>query len=136
MATEEIEAGVHVLLDINNIRPELLYAQDFIEHAMVSAARKANATILHSYFHHFGGQWGVTGVVAVSESHLSIHTWPEWGYASVDIYLCRGMDPRICAKYLVEIFESTSYNMNVITRKAVIDSTTSETSSCNAIRCQ
>jgi S-adenosylmethionine decarboxylase len=63
-----------------------------IEDALRSAATAAGATLLDLKLHHFGPQQGVTGVALLAESHISIHTWPERGYAAVDIFLC-GDDP-------------------------------------------
>ena len=54
---------------------------------MRSAAEAAGATIVTATFHRFAPQ-GVSGVVVIAESHLSIHTWPEYGYAAVDFYTC------------------------------------------------
>jgi S-adenosylmethionine decarboxylase len=121
MSKEIIESGTHILLDINDIKPVLLWDANFVRNAMIQAARAVKANILHDYFHHFGDAYGVTGVVAVSESHLSIHTWPEWWYASIDVFLCRGMNPEIAAESLVKTFGSEDYNVQVITRKAVVD---------------
>ena len=59
----------------------------YVEHAMVSAARLAGATIVTRTFHHFSPH-GVSGAVIIAESHLAIHTWPEYGYAAVDLFTC------------------------------------------------
>ncbi|HLJ04876.1 MAG TPA: adenosylmethionine decarboxylase, partial [Acetobacteraceae bacterium] len=79
-------AGTHLLLDLwgasNLTDPEL------IDRALRDAAEAANATILHSHFHHFGPDGGVSGVVVLAESHISIHTWPERDFAAVDIFMC------------------------------------------------
>lgn len=84
-------AGTHLLLDLwgaSNLRdPEA------IEHALAEAARAADATLLHSHFHHFGPDGGVSGVIVLAESHISIHTWPERDFAAVDIFMCGSCDP-------------------------------------------
>ncbi|MHA6765795.1 adenosylmethionine decarboxylase [Sphingobium ummariense] len=59
-----------------------------IEIALRSAAESAGATVIGLHLHHFGEEQGVTGVVLLAESHMSIHTWPEHGYAAADIFLC------------------------------------------------
>ena len=64
-----------------------------IDRALRDAAEAANATILHSHFHHFGPDGGVCGVVVLAESHISIHTWPERDFAAVDIFMCGACDP-------------------------------------------
>ena len=79
--------GTHLLLDLNECDSGLLDELDLIEAAMVDAAREAGATILGRSFHKFTPR-GVTGIVAIAESHLAIHTWPEHGYAAVDIFTC------------------------------------------------
>lgn len=59
-----------------------------IERLLTSAAAAAGATLLEVRLHHFGGAQGVTGVALLAESHISIHSWPEHGYAAVDIFMC------------------------------------------------
>ena len=60
---------------------------DIIRDALLEAARRAGATIVSQAFHHFSPH-GVSGAVIIAESHLSIHTWPEYGYAAVDLFTC------------------------------------------------
>ena len=79
--------GTHLLLELNECDSGLLDELDLIEAAMVDAAREAGASILGLSFHKFTPR-GVTGIVAIAESHLAIHTWPEHGYAAVDIFTC------------------------------------------------
>lgn len=64
-----------------------------IENALLEGARKSGATVLHSYMHPFGEGMGVSGVVVLAESHISIHTWPERGYAAIDLFMCGKADP-------------------------------------------
>jgi S-adenosylmethionine decarboxylase len=74
--------------------------------AMVSAAKLAGATVLGAHFHRFSPH-GLTGVVVLAESHISIHTWPEYGYAAVDVFTCgETLQPSVAASYLVEKFQS------------------------------
>lgn len=79
--------GTHILLDLKGCNPELLDDLQFIQQSMVGAADEAGATIVGEKFHKFN-PIGVTGIVAIAESHLCIHTWPEYGYAAVDIFTC------------------------------------------------
>ena len=70
----------------------------YIRNALLEAAEKTGATIVGQSFHQFSPQ-GVTGVVSIAESHLAIHTWPEFGYAAVDIFTCgEGFRPREAAE--------------------------------------
>jgi len=79
--------GKHILVEFYDCTPEVLDDVIHIERSMVKAAEIANATIINTGFHHFS-PYGVSGVVVIQESHLTIHTWPEYGYASVDIFSC------------------------------------------------
>lgn len=83
----ETPIGMHVVLDLYECDPEILDDMEKIEEILTKAAEVANATIIDKRFHKFSPQ-GVSGVVVVSESHIAIHTWPEHGYAAVDVYTC------------------------------------------------
>ena len=100
--------GRHVLVEFFGCSPEILNDVVAIEHAMLTAAEKAGATIINSTFHHFS-PFGVSGVVVVQESHLAIHTWPEYGYAAVDIFTCgEPVDPWAAYHYLKKALEADS----------------------------
>lgn len=79
--------GRHLLVEYRNCDPNILNDQARVEELMRKAALAAEATIVASVFHQFTPQ-GVSGVVVIEESHLSIHTWPEHGYAAVDFFTC------------------------------------------------
>ena len=79
--------GRHLLLEFRGCDSRVLNDRPTIQALMEDAARAAQATIVDSLFHTFSPQ-GVTGVVVVEESHFSIHTWPETGYAAVDVFTC------------------------------------------------
>ncbi len=103
--------GRHVLAEFYKCDSAILNDVALIEKYMVDAAKKANATVISSSFHHFS-PFGVSGVVVIAESHLAIHTWPEYGYASIDIYTCGDtLDPWISFKYLVEKLKSKETSM-------------------------
>jgi S-adenosylmethionine decarboxylase len=84
-------AGTHLLLDLWGASNLTDPAR--IDVALRDAAEAAGATILHSHFHHFGPDGGVSGVLVLAESHISIHTWPERDFAAVDIFMCGACDP-------------------------------------------
>jgi S-adenosylmethionine decarboxylase len=79
--------GKQILAEYYNCDRELLNSAALIEKYMNNAALEAGATIVTSAFHTFN-PFGVSGVIVIAESHLSIHTWPEYGYAAVDIFTC------------------------------------------------
>ena len=89
-----------------------------IERDMVDAAKKAEATVINSTFHHFS-PYGVSGVVVIQESHLAIHTWPEYGYAAVDVFTCGEMNAWIAFDYLKESFKAKSYSALEMKRGSV-----------------
>jgi len=79
--------GTHLLLELRVCNPALLGDVDYIKKSMMKIALETGATIIGESFHKFS-PGGVTGVIAIAESHLSIHTWPEHKYAAVDIFTC------------------------------------------------
>jgi len=107
--------GVHLLDDLVGCDAELLDNSFYISQIMVEAARMANATIIHKHFHKFKPQ-GVTGFLLLSESHISIHTWPELGKAAVDFYSCGDIDARAARDYLVDRLKATNSNTQEIIR--------------------
>jgi S-adenosylmethionine decarboxylase len=87
---------------LKDCNPDSLDDIDYVKKVMTGAADEAGATIVGESFHKFDPV-GVTGIVAVAESHLCIHTWPEHGYAAVDIFTCgRGFEPRKAAERIIE----------------------------------
>lgn len=109
-------SGRHYILDLFGCDPKLLMDSDFLESICIESAKKAGATVLHSYFHHFGEDYGVTGVVTLSESHISIHTWPETNYAALDIFMCGKCDPKDAADFIIGKFNPTSSKILPINR--------------------
>jgi S-adenosylmethionine decarboxylase proenzyme len=79
--------GKHLLLELKGCDKEVLNDIGFLRQALLAAASGAGATILGESFHQFSPQ-GVSGVVIIAESHVCIHTWPEYGYAAADIFTC------------------------------------------------
>ena len=103
-------AGMHLLVDLWGAR----HLQDpaFIESALREASEAADATILHSHFHHFSPNGGVSGVIVLAESHISIHTWPERNFAAIDIFMCGSCDPYRSLPVLKAAFEATEMRLN------------------------
>ena len=79
--------GKQVLLELKQCDREVLEDIGEIREILLGAAERAKAKVVGESFHQFSPQ-GVSGVVIIAESHLSIHTWPEWSYAAVDIFTC------------------------------------------------
>ena len=102
--------GKHILAEYSGCTPEFMNDVGLIENAMVEAAKTSGATLINTTFHHFS-PYGVSGVVVIQESHLAIHTWPEYGYASVDIFTCGDqVDPWASCKFLKQAFEANDLN--------------------------
>jgi S-adenosylmethionine decarboxylase len=93
-------------VELRDCNPEAIKSLENVQEAMVSAAKQAEATIVDVSFHEFN-PFGISGMVVIAESHLSIHTWPEYGYAAVDIFTCGDViKPEEAAAYLIERFGS------------------------------
>jgi spermidine synthase len=110
--------GNHILVEFMNCDPHIMNDVARIERDMVAAAQKAGATVINSTFHHFS-PYGVSGVVVIQESHLAIHTWPEYGYAAVDLFTCGEMDAWISFDHLKDCFKSQSYSAIEMKRGSV-----------------
>ncbi|HHW42301.1 S-adenosylmethionine decarboxylase proenzyme [Desulfofundulus thermobenzoicus] len=96
--------GRHVLAEIYGCEFDILNDIEKVEEIMVNAALEAGAEVRECVFHKFSPQ-GVSGVVVISESHLAIHTWPELGYAAVDVFTCgEKVDPWDACNYLTSHF--------------------------------
>ena len=96
--------GRHLLLEMFDCDPDAINNLEAVKGALVEAAKRAQATIVDVVFHEFN-PFGISGVVVIAESHLTIHTWPEYRYAAVDIFSCgEVLQPEVAANYLVEQF--------------------------------
>lgn len=79
--------GQHLILDFWGVDAGLLDSQEAVREALLYAAREGRCTVVAEYFHEFSPV-GVTGVLVLAESHLSVHTWPEEGYCALDAFTC------------------------------------------------
>lgn len=108
--------GLHLILELKECRPDLLDDMDFVQQTLLNAAEATGATIIGQTFHKFAPQ-GVTGVVAIAESHVCIHTWPEYGYAAADIFTCgENFSPHAAAALIAEAFECKDPQFQEVTR--------------------
>ena len=113
--------GIHIILDVWGVKPELLREINFVQATMLLAAESSKVSILGAKFHQFEPE-GVSGYVLIAESHISIHTWPANGYASLDIYTCGEKSfPKKAMEVLLKAFAPTKYNVLMISRGQSID---------------
>ena len=96
-------AGIHLLIDL--WKAKNLTDKRVVEQALRNAASSANATTLHLHLSKFSQNGGISGVLVLAESHISIHTWPERSFAALDIFMCGGCNPYNCIAALKEAFE-------------------------------
>jgi len=85
-------AGSHLIIDL--WEAEGLDDRDRIEQALIDAVNAAGATLLHIHLHTFTEGGGISGVAVLAESHISVHTWPERGYAAFDVFMCGDAEPK------------------------------------------
>lgn len=107
--------GKHVLLELHQCPSDLLKTGHELESYLKAAAEKMGATVVTSNFHQFA-PYGISGVVIIQESHLTLHTWPEHGYAAVDIFTCGEIDLEAGVNYLVEAFQAKRADWNLYER--------------------
>jgi len=98
--------GRHLLIEYYECDELLLADKERVRGILLEAARRARATIVTDVFHEFSPH-GVSGVVVIAESHLAIHTWPEYGYAAVDVFTCNErLDRGVIQEFLKEKFRA------------------------------
>ncbi len=98
--------GTHLLVELGECSTKTLSNLKEVQDILITAAKIAHATIVEVAFHEFS-PFGISGMVVIAESHLSIHTWPEYKYAAVDIFTCgKTLKPKKAVEYLIERFQS------------------------------
>lgn len=98
--------GNHLIIDFYECDCELLNDAQFIDNAMIEAAKSCGATIVSNHINRFNPH-GISGVVVIAESHITIHTWPEHGYAAVDVFTCGStVDPWLVNEYLFSVLKA------------------------------
>ena len=108
--------GRHILAEFFECDPNVLNNPELVEKYMLEAALECGATIVNKCFHLFMPH-GVSGVVIISESHLAIHTWPELGYAAVDLFTCgTKCDPKVAYEFLKKKFNSKDARYSQLNR--------------------
>ena len=112
--------GKHLLLELKDCNEEALNDLGFLRNTLVEAANDCGATVLGESFHPFNPH-GVSGVVIIAESHLSVHTWPEYRYAAVDIFTCGdSVQPEKAAKVLIEKLGAKNHSLIEIQRGLLV----------------
>ncbi len=106
-------AGVHLIIDLRGA--ERLNDIEHIETTLRRCVEAARATLLHIHVHHFQPS-GVSGVAVLAESHISIHTWPEAGYAALDVFMCGSANPDACIPVLRQAFAAKQVEVNELLR--------------------
>ena len=98
--------GRHLIVELADCNRSVLNNQPLLEECFKEAVRRSGATIVKSVFHQYNPQ-GISGVIVIAESHISIHTWPEYGYAAVDFFTCGdSVDPHKAFEYVKASLES------------------------------
>ena len=106
----------HLLLELKDCNREALNDLSFLKGILVTAAGESGATILGESFHQFEPQ-GVSGVITIAESHLFIHTWPEYGYAAFDIFTCgNSVNPEKAVRILIRELGAKNHSILEIQR--------------------
>jgi S-adenosylmethionine decarboxylase len=96
-------AGTHLIIDV--VKGSRLDDLHHIENTFRKCIEVSGATLLHIHMHHFTPNGGVSGVAVLAESHISIHSWPEYGYAALDVFMCGGAKPHLAIEVIREAFQ-------------------------------
>ena len=112
-------AGTHLIVDLWGA--ERLDDLAHVEAALRDAVTAAKATLLHIHLHHFTPNQGISGVAVLAESHISVHTWPENGYAALDIFMCGDAEPQATIEVLRQAFKPNRLAVEEILRGRVGD---------------
>ena len=113
--------GFHYLIELHGCDPSLLQDSNYVEDALKKAIKISGATKIGEIFHRFSPQ-GISGVILISESHFSIHTWPEHRYAALDLFSCdESLEITQAYQYLVKKFNAQKSNIMEIKRGIMED---------------
>ncbi len=113
----DIVLGKHAIIDLSGCDSEIMSNYDLIRDILVQTAQIANITVLDMVEHYFKPE-GYTAVLVLEESHLSIHTWPEYNYVSIDLYSCNLQTNFQAVKdFLADKFKATVTKFSLLERK-------------------
>lgn len=113
---EHVASGWHFLADFHGVAANLLSDSTALERILRTSAEAAQAHILFTHFHQFGEHAGITGVLLLAESHISLHTWPEYGFAALDIFMCGQAEPERALALLRQAFAPASERVQRVLR--------------------
>jgi len=113
--------GRHFLGEFYNCTREILNDKDRIAYIMTKAVEASRATIIEPFFHKFSPQ-GVSGIIVIAESHLAIHTWPEFGFAAVDLFSCGEFDFTEALRFIRDNLNSEKHSILSIKRGINVNS--------------
>lgn len=108
-------AGTHLLIDV--IGGKQLDSMETVENALRACVEACKVTLLHIHLHKFSPQ-GITGVAVLSESHITVHTWPEAGYGAFDVFMCGEAQPHNAIAVLRDAFEADDVRVKEVLRGA------------------
>src|SRR6478736_5995712 len=112
-------AGTHLIIDL--VRAKRLDDLEHIEQTLRRCVEVAGATLLHIHLHHFTPNGGVSGVAVLAESHISIHSWPEVGYAALDVFMCGEAKPHLTVDVLKTAFKPDRVAVKELLRAHTLD---------------
>ena len=110
-------AGTHLLVDIWEAQG--LDDMARIENTLEEAVKISKATLIHIHLHRFTPSGGISGIAILAESHMSIHTWPDRGYAAVDLFMCGNTEPELAVPILKKAFRPSRVEVNTVHRGQV-----------------
>jgi S-adenosylmethionine decarboxylase len=108
--------GRHVIADLSGCNPSFISSVSYVQKVLEEAVKRAKATIISSRFHQFSPV-GVSGIILLSESHCSIHTWPDEEYAAIDIYTCgEHVFPQVACDYIAKELSAKEMHVTSVER--------------------
>jgi S-adenosylmethionine decarboxylase len=111
--------GKHIIVELYECNREVLDQKEKVADVILESVKMSGATLLHPFFHKFSPQ-GVSGVAVIAESHFSIHTWPEYGYAAIDIFTCgEDINPDVAVSYMKDHFQAQKMQILELKRGAL-----------------
>ncbi len=110
----EMFAGMHLIIDC--LGGQNLSSLETVERCMKEAVEAAGASLLHIHLHHFSPSGGISGVAVLAESHISIHSWPEYGFAALDVFMCGGAEPYKTIDIIKAAFEPEEIRIEELRR--------------------